>query len=416
MTLRSELARIISGQKAPEPVTKIIGGGSEENRYARLGWDDTTDPRAKIRQWIQRYRRGGPYADAIDSYPLYALTNGYKLQCEPGQEGLRDRVQEWCDQPHVDLDAIMWQGILSAALAGDAYQEVVMNRGGDVWGVVTRDPSSFRKIFDSSGKIIEYRQYPGNTYDVPGVKGIPVPVEIIINLMIFRLPGDMYGISLWERADDDIQRDCDVIESVTKAIHRHGTPKQQWSIGTPDSPASDADMKAVEREITTIGAKTDFVTSNTEITMLDTTGVANVDTYSNVSLQRVSCALGVPEEMLGLGRGSTEATATVRMNSFLDKISTIQEIVSRTYSRGLIDRITGVPGAVWIEFNDVSPEDEGKKAAWISLLRQGMDPDAICPAAWAREQFGIPPDEELPEPAEKEIDPDQTKLPTGVPT
>jgi len=150
----------------------------------------------------------------------------------------------------------------------------------------------------------------------------------------------------------------------------------------------------------TVSAKTDFVTSNTRINMLDTSGVSNVDTYSNVSLQRVACALGVPEEMLGLGRGSTEATATVRMKSFLDKISTIQSIVARTYSRLLLDKITGVPGAVWIEFNDVSPEDEAKKAGWIAQLRQGPDPDAVVPADWAREQFGIPPDEDnrpLPE-------------------
>jgi hypothetical protein len=136
---------------------------------------------------------------------------------------------------------------------------------------------------------------------------------------------------------------------------------------------------------------------------LDTTGVANVDTYSNISLQRTACALGVPEEMLGLGRGSTEATATVRMKAFLGKISTLQAIVGRTYSRGLIDRITGVPGAVWLEFNDVSPDDEAKIADWIAKMRQSspLDPDAIVPAAWARERLGVPPDEDA---APKKID------------
>jgi hypothetical protein len=387
------IRKLVAGTPAQQPITKIKGGGSESNPYKRLGWEDKTDRRQKISRWMDRYRRGGPYADAIDAYPLFCLTNGYELNCEEGYEPLKDRVQAWMDEPQVDLDKIMWQGILSAILAGDAYQEVVAIRGGGVYNVLTRDPGTFTKVYDEFGNVTEYRQYVKSGAEAYSDKGISITPDVIINLQLFQIPGDVYGLSLWERADDDIQRDCDVIESVTKAVHRHGTPKQQWNIGTPESPASEADFDAVEDEIEKINAKTDFVTTNTQINMLDTGGVANVDTYSNVSLQRTACALGVPEEMLGLGRGSTEATATVRMSAFLDKISTIQKIVERTYNRALIDKITGTPGKVWIEFADVSPEDEEKKARWMALLRSGLDPDAIVPAAWAREQLGIPPDE-----------------------
>ncbi len=390
----------ITPVKQPDPVTRIKGGGSDENKFSRLGWDDTKDPREKIAKWISRYKRGGPYADAIDAYPLYVLSNGYQFACEEGAEPLKDKVQQWADQEHVDLDSVIWQGVLSAILAGDAYQEVIGTRSGEIWGVVTREPSTFRKEYDAYGRVTGFRQFTGTGIKAVGDEGTPIEPEKIINLILFQSPGEVYGLSIWERADDDIQRDCDIIESTTKAIHRHGTPKQQWDIGTPENPASDADFDNVEKEITKIAAKTDFVTSNTRINMLDTTGVSNFDVYSNISLQRVACSLGVPEEMLGLGRGSTEATATVRMEAFQDKITTIQGVVARTYSRLLLDKITGVPGAVWIEFNDISPEDEAKKATWIAQLRQGPDPDAVVPADWARTQFGIPPDEDsraLPE-------------------
>jgi hypothetical protein len=381
---------------APEPQTRIVGGGSDDNPYKRIGWDDKTNRRQKIKRWMTKYRRGGPYADAIDAYWLFALSNGWKLACEEGNEAPKDRVQAWLDQPHVDLDDILKQAILSAKLAGDAYQEIIPNRAGDgVWGVVTRDPSSFRKEFDTYGRITGYRQFVDE--ENPADQGILIAPDRILNLVLDQAPGDVYGLSIWDRAEDDIERDCDIIESTTKAIHRHGTPKQQWSVGNDDRPATEADLQAVEKEIKSVGAKTDFATDHTvAINMLDTTGVANVDTYSNVSLQRVACALGVPEEMLGLGRGSTEATANVRMGTFLDKISTIQQIVARTYSRALIDRITGVPGVVWLEFNDVNPDDESKIADWIAKIRQSnpLDPDAIVPAAWARERLGIPPDED----------------------
>jgi len=381
---------------APEPQTRIVGGGSDDNPYKRIGWDDKTNRRQKIKRWMTKYRRGGPYADAIDAYWLFALSNGWKLACEEGNEAPKDRVQAWLDQPHVDLDDILKQAILSAKLAGDAYQEIIPTRAGDgVWGVVTRDPSSFRKEYDAYGRITGYRQFVDE--ENPADQGILIAPDRILNLVLDQAPGDVYGLSIWERAEDDIERDCDIIESTTKAIHRHGTPKQQWAVGNDERPATDADLRAVEKEIKTVSAKTDFATSHdVAINMLDTTGVANVDTYSNVSLQRVACALGVPEEMLGLGRGSTEATANVRMGTFLDKISTIQQIVARTYSRALIDRITGVPGVVWLEFNDVNPDDESKIADWIAKIRQSnpLDPDAIVPAAWARERLGIPPDEQ----------------------
>jgi hypothetical protein len=121
--------------------------------------------------------------------------------------------------------------------------------------------------------------------------------------------------------------------------------------------------------------------------------------------------------MLGLGRGSTEATANVRIKSFYDKITTIQTVVARTYSREVIDRISGIPGAVWIQFNDPNAEDEAKKATWISAIMQasGMDPFAILPQAWIREQFAID-EEEYPEEEEDELpatpDKSQQILPT----
>lgn len=400
------LTRLFTSTSAsPTPQTRIVGGGSDDNPHARIGWTDKTDRRKKIRRWMEKYRRGGPYADAVDAYWLFALSNGWQLACEKGAEPMKARVQAWLDQPHVDLDEIMKLAILSAKIAGDAYQEIVLNRGGDVWGVVTRDPSSFRKKWDTYGRITGYEQIIGD--ERTGSQTIPIKKDAILNLILDQLPGDVYGLSVWERAEDDIERDCDIIESTTKAIHRHGTPKQQWKVGDAATRASAADLKAVEKEIRTINAKTDFATGHdVEVVMLDTAGVANVDTYSNVSLQRTACALGVPEEMLGLGRGSTEATATVRMQAFLGKISTLQAIVARTYSRGLIDRITGVPGKVWLEFNDVSPDDEAKIADWIAKMRQSspLDPDAIVPAAWARGRLGVPPDENAaPDGGEPEI-------------
>jgi len=389
--IRKRLAATIYAAGSPTPQTRIVGGGTEDNIFARLGRDDRTDPRAKIKRFMKNYRRGGPVADALDAYPLFTLANGYELVCEKGSEALKDRVVTWCDQPQVDLDSTLWDGILSAIIAGDGYQEIIQDRGGGVWGVVTRDPSSFRKKYDEFGRLQYYEQILDGFGEIEK-KPVQIEPDRILNLILFRAPGDVYGQSIMDRAEDDINRDLDVIESITKAIHRHGTPKQQWAMGSDENRASDADLKAVRTEIQTMKAMTDFATTHdTKINMLDTAGVQNVDVYSNVSLQRLACALGVPEEMLGLGRGSTEATAVVRMKAFLDRISTIQGIVARAYSRGLIDRITGVPGAVWIEFNDTSVDDEKKVADLIAVLAKldQFDPWAVITPEWVRERMRI---------------------------
>lgn len=401
MSIRTDLARIIAG-KPKQPANPVTKGGrsvTEKNPYARIGRDGEGDRRASIRRFLKNYKRGGPYADMVDAYHLFVLAPGYEFKCDKEDKGLKDKVVAWCDQSHVDLDFIMQQGILSAKLAGDAYQEIIPTRDGkDIWGVITRDPSTFDKDVDDYDRVQGYTQYIQRSGGF-GEEPIPVEEDRIINLMLDCIPGSVYGQSVWDRAEDNINQDCDIVESVTKAMHRHGTPKTAWQLGSEENRATEVDIKDFRKEVEEMDAKTDMVvTHDTKPVPMDTTGINNVDVYSNVSLQRLACALGVPEEMAGLGRGSTEATATVRMDTFLKRIVAIQQVVARTYNRKLIDRITGQPGKVWIEFNEIKPEDFLKLADAISKIRSGVDPDAVIDENEAREKLGFPARETTKEP------------------
>lgn len=399
-------------QREPTPITKIVSGGTENNPLLRMGLSsaNSEDPLRQLEdriKWVRIWKRiytwnGGAVAEAIDTYPLLSLSNGYQFVCEEGAEALKDKVQEWADQGNVDLDSIMWQGIIDALVCGTAFQEIIPDASGSVWGVVPRDAASFWIRYDALGRIIGYDQI---TFEggVPHINPIDTSKnDRILTLTLFPIPGEVYGMSLIGRAYDDILRDTDIIESMTKAMHRHGTPKQQWDIGTPENPATETELKDVEKTIRTVNSMTDFCTSNVKINMLDTSGVPGITEYNNVTTTRLATSLGVPEEMLGLGRGSTEATANVRLRAFYDKITTIQTIVARTYSRKVIDLITGAPGKVWIEFNDPNPEDEAKKAAWIAsiMMASGMDPFRVMPRQWVQEQFGISPEEYPDEPGQ----------------
>jgi hypothetical protein len=378
----------------PTPQTQIVGGGNiGKSDFERMGYDTPDKNHVdNVRKWRKIYRRGGPAATCVDAFPLFTMSNSYEFTCEEGDKGLKDQVIAWTDQAHVNLDSIMWQGILDAIICGTAFQEIVMERGGNIWGIVPRDASSFRIKYDEYGRVAGYEQVVSDTITSRVVKGIEK--DRMLALTIFPVPGEMYGASLVERAYDDLMRDCDMIESVCTGVHRHGTAKNQVKCGTQEEPSSPSDRTKIANDYSNVGPKNDWVTSHlVDIKPVDT-ALAPLEQYPNMTLQRVAAAFGVPDELVGLGRGSTEATATVRLIAFYRTIKTIQYTIARDYSKCVIDKITGKPGAVWIKFPPVSEQDFLQMAQAIAQLRTGMFPDAIAYAKWAQEKLGIPPNED----------------------
>jgi hypothetical protein len=402
----------ITPVKEPEFKTQIVGGGNEgKTDYERLGLKGPdSDHIENVKKWRKIYRRGGPSSTCTDVFPLFCLAKGYTFVSEepPESAPLKDRVQAWSDQPHVNFNSILWQGILDGVLCGTAFQEIVPDKGAfNVWGIVPRDASSFRMVYDKYGRVDRYQQV---IREGVSEQRIEIPKEALLALTLFPIPGEMYGASLTERAYDDIQRDCDMIESITVGVHRHGTRKNQVKCGAyPDGTITTPDLNAIKVMYENVSAKNDWITGpDVTITAVDDT-LSNLESYSNITLQRMAAAYGVPDEIVGLGRGSTEATATVRLKAFYNTIATIQDTVARTYSQEVIDRITGVPGAVWIEFSTISEEDFLKMATAIASLRTGADPDAVCDAAWAREKLGIPADDLVMEDNEPDPEPDKAQ-------
>jgi len=94
---------------------------------------------------------------------------------------------------------------------------------------------------------------------------------------------------------------------------------------------------------------------------------------------------------LGLGRGSTEATANVKLRAFYDKIGSIQKKLAMAYTKQVIDKITPRPGMCKLIFNDVNPEDEAKLAAWMAQIMAAtpMDPFAVIPRAFVQDRLGV---------------------------
>lgn len=344
----------------------------------------------RMTAWRTVQKQGGIVAEALDSYRLFILSNGYQITGE--DESLVKLVKEADDR--IDFGRAMGEAIDEALVMGDSVQELVPTKKGDKLGaIVTLDASTVTFKHDAKGRISEYVQEV--IVDGKKKQAILKPQEVV-RLTLFKTAGSVYGLSLIERAYDEILRDAKTAEGTSTAIERHGHPRHHVVVGTPEKQPPKKVMEDIRKEIQELKPQHDYVTNAlVKVSELDTTGIPGVEMYNNISIDRLCTALGTPEELLGLGRGSTEATAKVRMVAWYDKIATLQKVVARAYNQQVIDRITGKPGAVKIVFNDVNPQDEKDKAEWISTLMKAnpSDPFSIVPRKYIQEVFNIDPDQ-----------------------
>jgi hypothetical protein len=373
---------------------------------APAGLDLTQDPARNFRSMRNLrniYLQGAYVAEGVDLYPLYAIGNGYELEIDEEKgdgEAAKKQVEEILTR--LNFYDVMWQLMVDAETVRDGIAEIVTGNGlmaGKPVNVVVRPAECFEFDTTIAGEIVSYTQ----KYDNRGNSIQPVKLEPaqVLHYQYMGRPDSPYGISLVERVVHDIKRDTRVAEAIAAGICLHGTPK--WHVkansNNPDAAEmSDASFKALEDQFANFNAKDQFVTEGDIVVQaLDTAGVQNVQMYSDVTLTRVVAGMGIPGELLGLRQGTTDATAVTRIGAFFKKIKSCQRDIEQLWNTQIIDKITGVPGLIKLKLQDTDPQDFAKMAAAIAQLRTGSDPDVICPAAWAREQLGIPEDERTDE-------------------
>jgi len=340
---------------------------------------------AELESWETRYLQGGPVREAIDAYALYALSNGWYV--DGSDEALVKDVEARLDE--LDIEGSLWQGIVDALVFGDAFQELATGMGdmdGEIVAILPRPAKMFDIVTDSAGVPAGYVQYYGERQD----QKIQLSLNRILHVSLFHVGGAKYGMSLINSAKDDIDRDARMIDSLTDAIERHGHPRYHARVGREGEDPGPQALDAVADQLHELNSKTELATCrDVEIVSLDAAGVGNTKLYSDLTLGRMACALGVPLDVLGVTEGSNRSTATVRQDVFENKIGMVHRRLERIYNAQLIDRLSGVPGAVKLKFNDVSPEDELKEAEYVAKVLQADPISPIAGPRWARKRLKI---------------------------
>lgn len=383
-----ELASSPAPAAEPQPKTLIRSGGKQKSFFGEQ--KRTPD---LLKKWWNVYEQGGLYASAIDAYAQSIFANGWRLE---GKESFVQEVED--NLAGFDFDTVGMQAVIQSLVFGDSIQEAANGRGGNgkPVAIMLRDSSTFDWETDDYGLIQSYSQSIAKG-GVTATKKSFKP-EQLIHLQLIP-SGDKYGISLIQRAWDELMRDTRTAEASAEAIDRHGFKKYHIKIGQKGELVKQEVIDDVSDEFEDITTKNEFTTSaDVDIKELDEGGLEKIEEYNNISLMRVAAALGLPEEAVGLMRGSTDATAVSRKEFWLKtNISAKQRTVARTYTLQYIDRIVP-PGEVKLIFNDVSEEDEATRAKWVSGLISSLAQSnvevlpqvfEVFPKTWIQKQFGI---------------------------
>jgi len=332
----------------------------------------------------------------------YNVAGEWKIRSEDPE--LKKKIEKFCYK--TDFNSIMIEVMRHCLIFGDSFVEKVGNKAGDLVELRVRDPRTFQKKIDPQGDVEGYLQVV--SIETGSTEETDLEPEEVVHYQLFPKPDSPYGLALIDPSKDTILRKALTDGGIAAAIDRHGYPKYHIILKTPpgfetELPTS-GEIDTIAADFRNINSKNEIVTTELiEIKALDAKGVENVEEYFNYFQSSLTCGMLVPQEVLGLGSGSTEATARVRRLMFEKMVKGFQNKIARTTElhvfQDLVPSGKEVPRLV---FADVVPEDDKIIADIISKLMPKGDPFGILSSDEFREKLGYPP-RELAEKSRKSV-------------
>ena len=295
---------------------------------------------ALLKKYRTIYQEGGIYTTAVNTYPDFILKDGYHF--EGDDPNLVAAVEQW--SKNFNFYEVIYEAIIDSLVYGDSYDEIIYGKAGNkVLGISGRQSWLFETVYDSYNVVLGYKQF------VDGFsKSIEIPTNNIVHLRLLGMSGAPFGISLIGNSYDEILRDTEIAESSATAIKRHGFPIWQIKVGQSGESVPDAVLDDLEYKFADIQSKHEIITQyDVEILPLNSGGVSGLDVIQKFSIERCLSSMGIPMECIGLGsQTSTYATASVTLEAFNSRISRMRRTIEYAYNTQVIDKVTGIPGAV----------------------------------------------------------------------
>lgn len=320
-----------------------------------------------LKSYWNNYKSDGTIFASIQTTAWNTVMTGYHLSSEDDKK--KEDVKKFLQK--IDFDGIMLDNVSYALIFGDAFIEKIRS-GKEIVALKTVDPLTVQINTDEFGRVESYQQ------KIKGVLQPEIKPEDIIHLKFFNSPSSPYGISLIEPSRIVINRKLAVDDSIANAIIRHGTGKYVVTVGTPDEIPDDDVFTAIKSKLEDITSNNEFIVPGSiKIEEIDQKGIQGVEQYYNYFQTQLVIGLLCPEEALGLGRGSTEATSKVKEIMYERMIKALQHKISILMINELVDDYLGLidsdkAGIVRFKFNSVTDSDEAVKSKWMGNLFRGF--------------------------------------------
>lgn len=323
------------------------------------------------------YNKEGTVWAAINSIAFNTVMVGYTIQSNNPEA--KKLIHDFTKR--VDLETHLLNNVIYALVLGDAFLEIIYKKNSkDISRLKDIDPRTMTINYNKYGEVQNYQQV------INGQKLPPIEKDYICHIKLFSRADSPYGISMIEPSKDTIDRKVRTDEALSNAIIRHGTAKYVATIGTPEErqiPPKEV-LEDIQSKLQYINEKNEFIVPwNVKIDTIDEKGIQGVEEYFNYFQSQVVLGLLCPEEALGLGRGSTEATSRVKAILFERMIRAFQIKIARIVEHDIFNKVlvaNGFPeNSVELVFNSVTEEDEALKAKWMGNLLRGFAKSEIKP-------------------------------------
>lgn len=391
-----------------EPNTFVEGGGNTDTqRFQQRDRD-----RERLEKFEAAYEQGGPVAQLIDTRALMSFGTGSEFVTNDEErtvpvDGEDLTVAEWLEEEFPDRDNLFVRIGRDNYVYGDALGELVETRGGDFSHVELVNPKTMDPRWDDKGEVKRWIQ----RIDRGGMRGELTESfddDDIAHIALHRIGRHPMGISLLERNWDEVQRFAQNQEAVAEALQMHAFVKWHVQAGREGQTLDDRELRRVRSRFNRIRNDQTYITgADVDIEALDTGGIGEgIDNIAENDLTMLAAGFGVPEEMAGLGRGSTEATAKVRLQAFERTARAEQRTLADQFIeqvvRPVLEEYSPFPRDVDVDlrFDDVVSDQEAT-ANWLRDFKGIYTPDEMreklgdgpIPEDVDEEDLGVPGDE-----------------------
>lgn len=380
-----------------KPKTLIYTGSRKGSSFSGKGGRSL----AELNRYWTYYENEGTIFAAVNSIMYNTVMVGYSVICkDPKAE---DFLEQLCQR--VSLEEALTDAMKDSLVFGDAFLEKRRNGKGEVIDLYPVDPRTMQINYDQYGRTESYQQVIEGREQSTILKP-----EDIIHFKLFTSPGTPYGISIIKPNVDTIQRKVETDEALFQAIQRHGTSKIVAYVGDPkeDKLPDEEVLEAIQKKLEDISSINDFVVPHViKLDTIDEKGVQGVEEYYDLFQNELIIGLMCPEEALGQGKGSTEATARVKAVLYERMIKSFQRRLANTVVKhlfneqldkaGFNDSETGEAIYSRIKFNSVTEEDEALRAKWWSNIIRGFRGEIPMTGNEFRYHMGLEPREGLDE-------------------